>query len=81
VYPNPTAGLATINFYEGKDAADYEYRIYSISGQLMYAEQMTLNTGQHALQLDAQNFPAGQYIIQLNNVAKGISYEEKFIKR
>jgi carboxypeptidase T len=81
VYPNPTNGQATINFYEGQDAADYVYRIYSVIGQLMQEEQLTLDKGEHALPLDAQDFPAGQYIIQFHHPGKGISYEEKFIKR
>ncbi len=81
VYPNPSKGAATLNFNQENGAATYDYSIYSLSGQVMYQEQIAVEEGQHALQIDAQNYPAGPYIVMLFNRSTGSRYEQKFIRQ
>ncbi len=80
IYPNPTNENTTMNFYQSEREANYQYTIYALNGQIMLQDQLTLDQGQHALQIDAQNYPAGPYIIMLSNRSTGVSYEQKFIR-
>lgn len=81
IYPNPTTGKMFINFYTTEDQATYNYRVFNVSGQLMSNEELTLDRGQHIIELDATAYAKGQYFITFSNPERGISYENKFLKQ
>lgn len=73
-FPVPTTGLFEITLPEN---SDYEYKIYSISGQ-MIKKGMIENTGK-SLQIDLSECSNGMYLVQLTDNAQR-TYKVKMIK-
>ncbi|MBA3649108.1 MAG: T9SS type A sorting domain-containing protein [Chitinophagales bacterium] len=65
IYPNPTSGLSTINFFlpESKQVV---LRIRDMAGrQLSYTNQGELLEGEHSIHFDVSSFNSGIYIVEL----------------
>lgn len=77
IYPNPAKEVLNIAF-NGNDNIQY-LAIYSITGEMILAKQITAATEQYSL--DVNSLPRGVYVIQLTdptNPEKGIT--KKFVK-
>lgn len=81
VYPNPTTGLTRVGFYEGGGNGEYQLRIYSIQGQVVHDERIATIPGEQDISFDTSPFAAGQYIIQLTDMRRGLSYEQPLIRQ
>lgn len=79
IYPNPTNGRFFINFISEKET-DLQLKIYSIVGQLVKEDTFNAQIGENITDVDASDFPNGEYLIVINNPRTNISYENKFIK-
>lgn len=80
IYPNPTNGKIAVNFFVADEQATFEYKIFSNVGQIMSSDQIKLNKGENTITLDATDYAKGTYFITFDDLAKGISYENKFVK-
>ncbi len=81
VYPNPTTENVSVEFQLNEEDSDHNVRVYNLYGQLMYNENISMITGEQKIELNTINYASGQYIITINNLLKGISYEYKFIRK
>lgn len=80
IYPNPTNANVFINFNVSEEQTVFNYSVYNVFGQLVNNNVLTLTRGQHTVELDASEYAKGEYFVTFSNPAKGISYENKFIK-
>jgi hypothetical protein len=80
VYPNPTSGESTIQFFEGQDHASYLLRVYSMNGQVIHEEQLEFDRGLQTIPLQAASFAPGQYLLQFINRYTNTYHEVKFIR-
>jgi hypothetical protein len=80
IYPNPTTGQSHISFYEAENNHEYLMRIYSVNGQIMQEEKISMNNGKNEISVNSQDYPAGQYIVQFSDLQNGVSYENKLIR-
>ena len=80
IYPNPTNGTLSVNFYVNEEQSDFDLKVFNVFGQMMNNESMNLSKGQHTIDLNATDFANGQYFLSITDNHKGISYETKFIK-
>lgn len=71
IYPNPTSGMVQLMY----STLISEVRIYSASGQLIYASENNTNT----MAIDCSSFARGVYTIQLNT-PNGLIYS-KLVKQ
>lgn len=70
LYPNPTKGIINI-----KDISNYNYKIYTLNGQVLKSENDGSDT------IDISNQKAGIYLIKLTNNNTLKEYYTKIIKK
>ncbi|MCC6723474.1 MAG: T9SS type A sorting domain-containing protein [Saprospiraceae bacterium] len=75
LFPNPTAGEATVNVKLLKNM-DVELRLFSTSGQLIFASQQD-NTAGFNQSIDMSNQAPGMYFLQI--IADGKPYHAKLV--
>lgn len=79
VYPNPAAGSVTVSWHSA-DSDIAHISMLSIQGEIILKEQLfAAVTGLKSYSLDTSNFPAGMYILQVDNGEEILS--KKLIKR
>ena len=64
IYPNPVESVANVTFKSTEEGA-MNIEIYSLTGQLLGAEQWTVNSGQVVQELDMSNLASGLYTVAL----------------
>ncbi len=60
VYPNPTTGPTTIQFYSNQDQKA-SLRIVHISGKEMYSSDLGIRAGENYIEIDCSLYPVGLY--------------------
>jgi hypothetical protein len=75
LYPNPTSGEAFVDVRLLK-SMDVELRLFSLSGQLVFASQQENTTGLHQ-KLDLSGHAPGMYFLQI--IADGKPYHAKLV--
>jgi hypothetical protein len=65
--PNPADGATSIHYYLPEDGADGDviFRLYSISGQLLYSEVVNAKRGLDMIKLNTAIFAAGVYFYDM----------------
>jgi hypothetical protein len=81
VYPNPTTGQLNIDIMVVEDELSLNFRVTNIVGQQMKNAVETLLKGKNTIQLDATDYAAGMYILNLSNKERDINLDHKFIKQ
>ena len=66
VFPNPTNGLLTVNFYSGKNE-NVNLAIFDILGKELFSEKDIYNSGSFTKQLDISQYKSGVYFVKLQN--------------
>jgi hypothetical protein len=66
VYPNPTAGSATLYYY-ARQAGVTSIRVLQLDGRLVLSQQLNLARGANFLQLNLASFANGVYVLKLND--------------
>ncbi len=79
VIPNPTSGLSVLQF-ELVKAANITTQIMDLSGKTHWTQSQQLAVGEHSLQLDLHDLPAGIYLVKAEN-EKGKAFYTKLIKK
>ncbi len=75
--PNPTSGMATVQFMP--DQSDAVLQIMNSLGQIILERKINAKASKlHKEEIDLSAFPSGVYMIQINTVRKNIS--RKLIK-
>ncbi|MCG3167735.1 MAG: Thiol-disulfide oxidoreductase ResA [Bacteroidia bacterium] len=75
VYPNPFSNQTNV-FYNVDGMENVNVRIVNITGQEVYSNDFGMQTsGQHNFQINAENFAAGMYVMNLNIGNKTVSYK------
>jgi hypothetical protein len=77
VYPNPASYNVTLSVTL-PEKETLTVNVYSISGQLLYTENMGKQQGAIVKQIDFSNFTNGMYLLQVNTDTKTVS--KKIIK-
>jgi photosystem II stability/assembly factor-like uncharacterized protein len=66
VFPNPTNGLLTVNFYSGKNE-NVNLAIFDILGKELFSEKDIYSSGSFTKQLDISQYKSGVYFVKLQN--------------
>ncbi|HEX5152711.1 MAG TPA: T9SS type A sorting domain-containing protein [Parafilimonas sp.] len=66
VYPNPTTGYLTVEYYS-KTAGNIEFKIYDVSGKMVYKQSGSSVKTNNRYQLDLRGFAAGVYTLKLTH--------------
>lgn len=64
MYPNPASNNVTINLLS-KETANATIVITGITGQMVYSQNISLETGNNQFQLNVSNYPAGFYLVNI----------------
>ena len=68
VYPNPSAGLFTVDIEGGRFGGEVEYRIFDAQGRVMSAGQWVMTSGLFRASVDLTGAEAGMYrLVMLSN--------------
>ncbi len=78
LYPNPVTDVLNIEM-NIEQTSVYDFNIYSISGQLIYTQQSTVNAGISLIRINTNNLPQGTYIIKMENTANQ-TMQKLFVK-
>jgi len=78
IYPNPASEQITIDLYSLKQE-NYKLQLMNVSGQVIYAETINLNSTTVKTQIDLSTYPQGIYLIQLSNQEN--VYSRRVIKK
>ncbi len=62
IYPNPVEDMLYLNIKANGDGVT-NVKLYSLIGQIVYEEQVTLSSGTQRLELPLNNLPSGSYIL------------------
>jgi hypothetical protein len=81
VYPNPTTGQLNIELFVAEEKLDLNFRVTNIVGQSMRDEYLYLTKGSHKIIMDATDYAAGMYLINMINKEYNINLDHKFIKQ
>ncbi|HPE57563.1 MAG TPA: PKD domain-containing protein [Bacteroidales bacterium] len=79
IYPNPASGNVYINL-ESFDADNYTLKIMDVAGKTYAERKEQFVSGEHILQWDVSNLPAGFYLIAVTPDKSGQPEIRKFIK-
>lgn len=75
VYPNPFSNQTNV-YYTVEGMEDVNVRVYNLTGQEVYANDLGLQTaGQHNFQINGENFAAGMYVMNLSIGNKTVSHK------
>ena len=66
VYPNPTTGYLTVEYYS-KTAGNIEFKIYDVSGKMVFKQSGNAIKTSNRYQLDLRGFAKGTYMLKLTN--------------
>jgi Secretion system C-terminal sorting domain len=66
LYPNPNDGAFTVKFNEPITERTF-IEIYSIQGELLNREEITLSTGETSVQIDRNGLAEGAYFVRIIN--------------
>lgn len=64
IFPNPASGNAQIDILSSQER-DLQIRVFDAIGQLIYEQDAQTQIGHQLIQLPAQDWPAGLYLIQI----------------
>ncbi len=79
IYPNPTTGIITINFYNQFEG-DYTIRYTDAIGRII-VEEIKVSSGNSAYTSEVlSNLPAGIYFVEVMNTASSLIHQEKIIR-
>jgi hypothetical protein len=79
VYPNPTSGLLNV-VYQAATEQKIVLNVYNVIGQDMNQQTVNLMPGIHTLELNATDYAAGIYILNVVNTSNGNRLQTKFVK-
>jgi len=80
IYPTVTSDQVTVEFEEGWDRADeINVKLYSLIGQLITEETISLSGNGHTYQTSLETLPQGAYLISLSNEFG--TYTERIVKQ
>jgi hypothetical protein len=72
IYPNPSNGFITVNYYAASDAITY-IKIYNMVGQEVFNREYASISGANVISLDLHQYSQGIYLLGLTTVyANGI---------
>lgn len=66
IYPNPSSVSSTIKWYS-KEASSGRISLYNIRGQQVYTKQLSAVSGWQEQELELLDYPAGIYLLKLDN--------------
>ncbi len=72
IFPNPASGMAFIRLEEGHQAHHLRWSLYQLTGQLVRQAQ-----GQ--MEIDLHQLPAGIYLLQIQDTARGVGQQQKLV--
>lgn len=58
--PNPFSRLTSIAI-DSKESGDFDFKVYSLIGELIHSEVLTLSTGQNIVEFDGADLTSGMY--------------------
>ena len=73
IYPNPTAGRATLT---GPTGQPLQFRLFDLTGRLLLRTSFTEQTD-----IDLSGYPAGTYLLQIQDVNSGASGVRQLVKQ
>ena len=75
IYPNPTAGIITIEFYT-ETQSPVDFQIYSVTGELLKSESKGLfEAGKHHFTIDVSDLIQGVYFAKVTMNSKLITHK------
>lgn len=75
ISPNPSTGISTI---QGIDNTKYEIQLYTQDGRIILKKLISPNNNSYMI--DLSSYPAGLYILKLNELETGNTIVQKLIK-
>jgi len=78
IYPNPVEDMLFMNIYT-KDITKLTISIYSISGEVVYEEEVTTGSDENSYQYNVARLGAGLYMLRVTT-GKGLMFTGKFVK-
>ena len=79
-FPNPTTDLLNLRFDLSNDTAtDAQLFVYNIYGQLVETRTIAIEAGFNQIQLAADQFVNGNYVIELRT--NDATYNTNFVKQ
>ncbi|WP_276132733.1 GEVED domain-containing protein [Polluticoccus soli] len=77
VYPNPSSGKFTIDFYSGNTIKEVSVRVLTMTGQQVFSEVYSHNSGRFTRELDIEGRAKGVYFVEIN--ADGIKETKRMV--
>ena len=66
IYPNPVQNVLNIEI-DLNNSGIYTFNIFSITGQMISAEQLNITSGNNLIRLNTNNLSSGSYILIISN--------------
>jgi hypothetical protein len=80
VGPNPVVnGRFQISLLNGLPEGNYQIELISMSGKRVFANMQRLSAGKLSNTLQAQNIPAGMYLVKLYNTQHNTAHTQKVV--
>jgi hypothetical protein len=79
VYPNPSSGRFSIDFYSGNTIKEVKLRILTVTGQQVLSEAYSHDGGRFTKEIDLGSHAKGVYFVEVN--ADGIKETKRIVLR
>ncbi|MCD6064287.1 MAG: C-terminal target protein, partial [Flavipsychrobacter sp.] len=79
VYPNPTNGRFSVDFYSGNTIKEVKLKILTVTGQLILNEVYNHTGGRFTKELNLENQAKGVYFVEID--ADGIKETKRVVLR
>lgn len=75
VVPNPVSNIASLTYY-AENAELTQFKIYDLSGKIMFQNQVESDKGVNSVSFDTENYNSGLYFVEIvtNNEPKKIKF-------
>ncbi len=80
LYPNPTVGNVFADITSSQKQ-DITYTVFDLSGRILMLNRVTLEEGKNSIDMNIQNFAAGNYLVEFRDDTNTIICTQKFIKK
>jgi hypothetical protein len=77
-YPNPSAGITTIDCYVSDNSEDARILVYNMSGIIVHQYSID-NKGKSSVKLDLQDLPSGIYFYSMKVDGKTVSDRRRLV--
>ncbi len=79
-YPNPAKDVTAVKIHVTEQKCAYDLNVYNTYGQRVFGRVLSLEPGEHTVDIDLSQYTSGTYFITINKPFAGSIYETKIIK-